>query len=353
MTQIKNMTLLTGSENQQAKLQGLRERLECLKLNREYNLPSSMPKYTHQFTWSSNSVAVPIPSAQPAEEKPTAYTQSSIIDDTESEISDDPLPDENYFRNRDKFETTSYVVHCMASDGKNIMYTTIEAPQRARIAYCYLDTTDEGYRKTDASRDWLQSRIVDMAYWISNDTFVCATELGLRQIDHVEGRFRIRARVDTRWSDPRIAVNTDFMWIHAGQRIHVYDLAFQPVRTIDSGFPRSLVRTSFCLTDTYAVFAFNRLVEKDRKVSEVCFYDCDLTKLKTIKLGPAETPPMIRTDGNDRFFIATGQQRFLIVSPDGSKETVNLGKQASCLTVVNSRNVVLTRSRAEAECVKC
>lgn len=353
ISQIENLTLLTSSKDQEAKLQGLRERLECLRLNREYHLPSTLPRYTHQFIWSPNVVVVPSPSPQPVEEKPTAHTQPSTTDDTKNEITEDSPPDENYFLNRGKFETTSSVVYCMASDGKNIMYTTIEASQRARIAYCYLDTTDAGYRKTDASREWLQSRVVDMAYWMSNDTFVCATELGLRQVDHVEGRFRIRSRVDIRWSNPRIAANTNFLWIHAGQQIHVYDLAFQPVRTMESGFSRSLVRTSFCLTDSYAVFAFNRLLEKDRKVSEVRFYDCNLTKLKTIKLEPAETSPMIRTDGNDRFFIATGQKRFLIVSPNGSKETVNLGKQASCLTVVNRRNVVLTRSRAEVECVRC
>jgi hypothetical protein len=345
---MKNITMRTDSKDQQAQLQRLRERLECLKVDREYNLPSTMPQYTHEFNSSANVSVVTNPSPPSVEQKP-----STDDDDTESEISDDSLPDENYFLYRDRFETTSYVVHCMASDGRNIMYTTVEDPQRFRIAYCYLDTTDEGYRKADPSREWLQSRIVDMTYWMSNDTFVCATELGLRQVDYIEQRFRIQSSIDTRWSDPRIAVNTDFLWIHAGQQIHVYDLAFQPVRTIASIFPRSLTRTSFCLTDQYAVFAFNRLVEKDRKVSEVCFYDCDLTRLKTIKLGPTETTPIIRTDGNDRFFIATGQQRFLIVSPDGKTETVNLGKQASCLTVVNSRSVVLTRSRADVECVRC
>ena len=351
--QIESFALsATDRESQQAKLNKLLERSECLKLNREHNLSATMPQYTHQFSWLPDRTPTPFP--RHVENKPESDTQPSTIDETDSETSDDSFPDENYFCNRAKFENTSYVVHCMASDGTNIMYTTQkEGSQCARVAYCYLDTADYRCGKADPSREWLQSPIVDIVYWTSIGTFVCATEIGLRKVDHDEGRFRILSMVDSRWADPRIAVNTDFLWVHTGRHVHVYNEAFQALRTVVFFLPQSLTRTSFCLTDDYAAVAFHRLTVNGRKVAEVCFYNCDLGRLKTLRLGETDTPPMIRSDGNDRFFVATGQQQFLIVSPDGNKQTVTLGKQASCLTVVNSRNVVLTRSRDDVECVRC
>ena len=49
------------------------------------------------------------------------------------------LPDEEYFRDRDKCEVTSYVVDCMATDGTNIFYSCIVKEEHDLIAYCYLD----------------------------------------------------------------------------------------------------------------------------------------------------------------------------------------------------------------------
>ena len=60
---------------------------------------------------------------------------------------------------------------------------------------------------------------------------------------------------------------------------------------------------------------------------------------------------MIRSDGIDRFFIVTGQQQFHALSTSGEKEIINLGKQASCLAVVNKYSVALTKSRNDIELV--
>ncbi|CAF4353115.1 unnamed protein product, partial [Rotaria sordida] len=114
-----------------------------------------------------------------------------------------------------------------------------------------------------------------------------------------------------------------------------------------------LTSTIFCLTDNFVAFALIRRIENNQHLLHIEFYDCDMKKIKRVHLGLSKTSCMIRTDGNNRFYVAMGQQSFYIVSPNGNKQTINLGKQASCLAVVNSRNIVLTKPRSDLELVTC
>jgi hypothetical protein len=241
----------------------------------------------------------------------------------------------------------------MASDGVNIMYTSTNDEQCPIIAYCYLDPDDVDYRKADPDREWRQSRIVDLIWWDSIDHFVCATENGFYTNEFIDPRFRILCRINTRCENPCIAANSDHLWIHSEQQIMVYNTDFQLIQIIDIKIAQSLTRSSFCLTDTCAAFAFIRQVKNNLRVLEIRFFDCAMSALRTIKMGLSETSAVVRSDGEDRFFVATGHQKFHILSCNGTMNTVNLGKQASILAVVNSHSIALTKSRSDLELVKC
>jgi hypothetical protein len=342
-----------------SKLDELIERISPLAVRREYDLPSTMPKYKFGFDYSSKPTTDEIsqtskPTEEPKDEEQSrsdsSVSEAQSCSDGSSNIT---FPDENYFCNRDKHEDTSYVVNCMASDGINIMYSTIEDPQQERIAYCYLDHADINYRQADPSRIWNQSRIVDLIWWDPIDKFVCATENGIYTVEYLDEKFKILNVVNIRLTQVRVAANTDYIWIYGLGKIMVYNVNFELARLINFKLPRPLTLASFCLTDNTVAVAVIRRVENDRDILQIEFYDCDMKRRKRVRLGLSETSCTIRTDGNDRFYVAMGQQRFYIVSSNGNKQTVNLGKQASCLAVVNSRSIVLTKSRSDLELVRC
>jgi hypothetical protein len=352
------------------KLHELKQKISPLAATRENDLPSTMPKYKFQFNYSTksttdNSQQTSTVSEQQDEGKSNTTEQPKIEDQYQSDApvsdiktsecdsSDISFPGENYFCNRDKFEQTSYIVSCMASDEINIMYSTIEDSQHERIAYCYLNDDDSLYRQADPSRIWNQSRIVDMVWWDSIDKFICATEKGIYSVNYFDEKFRILSVINGPWAQVCIAVNTDYIWIHTTGKIMIYNINFEIVRSINFRLPPSLTRASFCVTNNIVAFALIRRVKDNRDILQVQFYDCDMKRQKRVQLGLSEPSCVIRTDGNDRFYVAMGQQRFHILSPNGDKQTVNLGKQAGCLAVVNSQSIVLTKSRSDLELVKC
>ncbi|CAF4101465.1 unnamed protein product [Rotaria sp. Silwood2] len=352
------------------KLNELIQRLTSLVETREYDLPSTMPRYTFKFNYSSklttNSSEPKSNTYQNKNKKASNTTEqpndednwqsdSSLSDDetSKNEYNDFSFPDENYFCNRNKFESTSYIVNCMASDGINIMYSTIEDEQHERIVYYYLDQKDSHYGQDDPQRIWNQSRIVDIIWWKSINKFICATLNGIYTIEYLDNCFRILNVINNRWTRVSVAANTNHIWIHTNGKINVYNINFQLVRLINFNLSRPLTSASFCVTDNFVAFALIRRIENDRDLLHIEFYDCDMKKIKGVRLGLSETSCIIRTDGNNRFYVAMGQQRFYIVTPNGNKQIINLGKQASCLAVVNSRNIVFTKSRSDLELVRC
>jgi len=96
-----------------------------------------------------------IPEQSKSEKQYESDKSDSDNENSGWEANDTSFSEENYFYNRYKFEQTSYIVNCMASDGLDVMYSTIEDPQQERIAFCYLDQRSSHYRLEDPSRIWI------------------------------------------------------------------------------------------------------------------------------------------------------------------------------------------------------
>jgi hypothetical protein len=263
------------------------------------------------------------------------------------------FPNENYFCNRNRYEPTSYSINCMASDGRNIMYSTIEDPQYDITAYCYLDVKSDNYRQVDPCRPSLLSRIVDMIWWNSIDKFVCATGNGILTVEYINTRFKILTVINDRWSDVRVAANTNSIWVHERGKIMVYDINFRLVRSMNFEIPCIITRESFCITDNLVAVIVIRGDRTHSDTLQVQFYDFNMIRMRSFDLGSGKVPCMIRTDGTDRFFITDGKSMFYILSSKDDNRTIDLGKEASCLALVNRGSIVLTKSRSELELVKC
>ena len=83
---------------------------------------------------------------------------------------------------------TSYHVDRMASDGRNVMYTSYFADESDLIAYCLFN--DPSGRE-NAYRDWNQSQIEDMIWWKKIEQFVCATKKGIYTVEYINRQFKI------------------------------------------------------------------------------------------------------------------------------------------------------------------
>ena len=341
------------------KLNELIQQISRLSVIREYDLPSTMPKYKFGFNYSSKSTTDDAQQAPKVTEKPKKEEQTrwgtSAVDAKPSsdENSCGSIPDENYFCNQEKYEPTSYAINCMASDGRNIMYSTLEDSQHDIIAYCYLDVNDPNYRQSDPHRAWFLSRIVDMIWWNSIDKFVCATANGIVTVEYLNKHFRIFTVINNRWTDVRVAANTNSLWIHEKGKIMIYNTNFILIRSMNFEIPGVLFRESFCVTDKLVTFLIIRGDQTRSDILQIQFYDSNIIKLKSFDLGSGKVPCMVRTDGTDRFFIVDGKQQLHTMSSKGRKRMIDLGKEASCLAVRNKRNIVLTKLRLELELVRC
>ncbi len=286
-------------------------------------------------------------------EQNRSNSRNSDTQTSEDEGINPSFPNENYFCNRNRYEPTSYSINCMASDGRNIMYSTIEDPQYDTTAYCYLDVKSDKYRQVDPCQPWLLSRIVDMIWWNTIDKFVCATENGILTVEYINTRFKILSVINDRWSDVRVAANTNSIWVHERGKIMVYDINFMLVRSMNFEIPCIITREIFCITDNLVAVVVIRGDQIRSNILQVQFYDLNMIRMRSFDLGLGKIPCMIRTDGTDRFFIAGGKPMFYILSSKDDNRTIDLGKEASCLALVNRGSIVLTKSRSELELVKC
>jgi hypothetical protein len=87
------------------------------------------------------------------------------------------------------------------------------------------------------------------------------------------------------------------------------------------------------------VASIYRQTEKNRRRLQVHFNDLNLINFKTVCLDPFHGDIMIRTDGNNHFYILTGGKMIYIVSSEGNKESFDLSNDSDALAVVNSRCV--------------
>ena len=337
----------------------LTRRLNSLTVTREYDLPSTMPKYKFKFQQSPKLTTTDVSQARTTTEKPkcekeevrfeTFIPQAHSTQDTYSDVSD---ADEEATCDSETDEPTTYVVDCMASDGINIMYSVIEHDPHDLIAYCYLDVNATQYRQDDRCRPWLLSRIVDMIWWESVKKFVCGTANGICTVEYNKPRFKILSVIHNRWTDVRIGANTNSLWVHEDENIMIYDVNFKLTRTIDFKIPSVTMRVSFCVTNNIVAFLVIRADQTNSNILQIQFFNFDFIRVRSLDIGSMRTPCMVRTDGKDRFFIAAGRSEYYTLTSRGGKRTICLDNEANCLAVITDRHIAFTKSRAQVELVR-
>ena len=335
-------------------IEELTRRTSSVTVTREYDLPSTMPKYKFKFEESSQPIKKDVAQAGAAtepknEEADEADIFSPELDCTWEPDSTESTTDEEVISDPQTHEVTSYVIHCMASDGINVMYSTIENPQHDLIVYCYLDVSHNNYGLADPCRPWMLQRIVDMIWWTSVNKFVCGTANGICTVEYMNGHFKIVTVIRNRWTDVRIAANTNSLWVHEDGKIMIYDVNFKLTRAFDFQIPSVVMRTSFCVTNNIVAFLVTRADQINLNILQIQFFDYNLVKLRSFDLGSMKAPCMVRSHGTDRFFIAAGKHEFLSMTSRGRKRTIHLHDQADRLAVLNNQRLVLTKLRAELE----
>ncbi|CAF1103981.1 unnamed protein product [Adineta steineri] len=348
------------------KLKKFKQQIDSLTITKEYNLTSTMLKYTFKADYSlkvttgsteqiltvsnqheSNTDNQPN-TKQPCQSNITTSEKKQPMEDKPSFV-----PDENYFCNRDKHVPTSYTVDYMASDGINIMYSSIVNSQNDLIAYCYLNVDDDNYGQDDPCRPWLVSRIVDMIWWKSIEKFICATKDGIFTVTFADKQFKIVRAIDNRSRNIHVAANTNFIWVATDEKIMLYDITFKLVRSINFKLASNSIRRSFCITHTIVAFiVIRRDQQQNSKILQVRFYDYNMNIVRSFDMGKCKGLCRIRTIGADRFIIVNGKDIFYCMTSKGQKQAIALENEANCLAVVNRRNIVFSNSKWELELVK-
>ncbi|CAF1419070.1 unnamed protein product [Adineta steineri] len=346
------------------KLKEFKQQIDSLTITKKYDLPSAMPKYTFKADYSSKTITNNTQQISTIFNQQKSNTdnqpnikqswQANMIESEKKQATEDKpsfVPDENYFGNRDRYELTSYTVNCMATDGINIMYSSIEDSQHDLIAYCYLNVNDSKYGQDDSCRPWLVSRIVDMIWWKSIVKFVCATKDGIFTVTFANKKFKIFRAIDNRSENVHVAANTNFVWVTTDEKIMIYDITFKLVRSMDFKVASNCIRRSFCITDNVVALIVIRKDQRRSNILQVQFYDNNMGKIRSLDVGACDGSCMIRTVEADRFIIVNGENISYLMTSKGEKLTLALGKEASCVAVINRRNIVLSKSESELQLI--
>ncbi|CAF1047511.1 unnamed protein product [Adineta steineri] len=346
------------------KLKEFKQQIDSLIITKEYDLPSAMPEYAFKLDYSSKIITDDTQQISTIFNQQKSNTdnqpnikqswQANMIESEKKQATEDKpsfVPDENYFYNRDRYELTSYTVNCMATDGVNIMYSSIEDSQHDLIVYCYLNVNDSKYGQDDSCRPWLVSRIVDMIWWKSIDKFVCATKDGICTVTFANKKFKIVRAIDNRSENVHVAANTNFVWVTTDEKIMIYDITFKLVRSMDFKVASNCIRRSFCITDNVVAFIVIRRDQRRSNILQVQFYDNNMGKIRSLDVGTCDGSCMIRTVEADRFIIVNGENISYLMTSKGEKLTLALGKEANCVAVINRRNIVLSKSESELQLI--
>jgi hypothetical protein len=252
-----------------------------------------------------------------------------------------------------------YNVDLLASDGNHVFYTSYFENGPDVIAYCYLD----GGCECDPWRHWNQARIQDMVWWDSVKAFVCAANDAVYTVTFQQNVFKIHTKIRGDWSFVRVATNGDRLWVWMNGNkdefdgILVYDDNFECEREInfDDGCRRRIVdnTTSFCVTDQLVASIRESTVMSHMRRLQVNFNGFNMVNFKSIDLGYSFGDTMIRTDGQNRFFIVTGGRILYEVSPKGGIWTFFLSNNCNALTVLNSRRFIVSSNCRTMELWQC
>ena len=316
----------------------MEHQLNGLKINFDVDLPPTEVKIVY-------------PTDQQAKDNWEQEPSASDGDQGGSETDDDTDSDEESFVNSQRFVRASYDIEKMASDGLNLLYAGLDDAKNEIIGYLFLNPDDPNYGQEDPIRQWHQKIIENMIWWKNIYKFICITENGAYTVEY-ENKFKILLAINDRWQDPQIAANDTYLGIWSDRKISLFNEQFQLVATMQPTVPRSLEPMSFCFTNDFIAFAMKRSIKNDKKTLEIHIYTFDMVRSKCIRFGIFDDEAQIRSSRKNRFFLSIGQQKFYIVSVDGTRETVNLGKVASTIDVINDRTVVLTNDRADVELVR-
>lgn len=248
---------------------------------------------------------------------------------------------------RQHFISTSYKVNLLASDGYNVFYTSYSNDRPDIIGYCFLNNSNTPHYVDD----WNQSQIVDMVWWNRINSFVCATYDAIYTVRFQNNKFRIHPEIRGKWSYVRVATNSNELWVWVNNDtdnfdgICIYDDDFDLVRKIDFGDgrfrPFTGGSTSFCLTDKLTASICERTVKGQQRF-QVNFNGFEMMNFRTIYVDVIEGNSMIRTDGDNNFFIATGGRKLYMVSPNMNIAHLSLANNSDAIAIVNSRYVVVS-----------
>lgn len=247
----------------------------------------------------------------------------------------------------------------MASDGKNVLYTSYYDEERDFIAYCHIeDNSDE----EDQCQDWTRPRIEDMIWWNSMKTFICATKNRIYKVKYHNKLFAIDRVIRGEWSYIRVASNTDQLFLQENSTensfngINVYSTQFKYIRTIDFNARQieSFVdgNVSFCVTETM-IASLCKSMLSNCEAFQVIFYDMDMKKLSSVPLDRCDGNIEIRTDGNNRFFITTGRRQFYIVYFNGTKREINLKDDGACIAVLENQRIATSDWSSSIQLITC
>ncbi|CAF4023124.1 unnamed protein product [Adineta steineri] len=346
------------------KLKKFKQQMDCVIILKDYDLPSTMPKYTFKVDYSSKTMKgsteliLPVffhdeldpcnpPNVKQSCESNVTYSEKKQATEGKELF----VPGNNYFGNRDECEPTSYTVNCMATDGINIMYSSIKNSRRDLIAYCYLNINDVNYGQDDPYRPWFTSRIVDMIWWKSIEKFICATKNGIFTVTFANQTFKIIRTTHNHSTNIHVAANTNFLWVYTDEQIMIYDITFELVQSMDFNVASNYIPRSFCITDNVVAFLVIRSDQRRSNILQVQFYDNNMRKIKSLDVGACEGLCMIRTVEADQFIIVNGEDTVYFMTSEGGKETITIEKDANCVAVINRRNIVFSESESELQLI--
>ena len=252
---------------------------------------------------------------------------------------------------------TSYTVDRMASDGRNILYTSFNDHEPHMIVYCLID---KGQSARDEKQAWNLPRVEDLIWWKKLERFVCATRNAIYTVDYRNGKFQILCVARDSWSKIRVAANSNYLFVHAVSRdgkskeinvIEVYSIDFQLISSHDTTKQKYFsLSQSFCATE-HMLVSVRTLSEDGRRVMYINFFDRLMNQLGWFCLGSSSDPIAIRHDGNDYFFVSTGERKLHIVTLDGKYKTITLKDEGDCITVLDNQRIAVSKGRSNIELV--
>lgn len=358
-------------------LEEIKKALGIYEMTQEIDMSSDIPKYTFSFGFlpsisrtcdlatvsdspiepSSSSLDTNIIVVAPIASLPTAKQPEPNKENTALKrsfsLSSLLSSDSNGSAWKSYKIKMSYNVDVFATDGVNIFYTSYIKDSADLITYCGLDDR----RDADRSYIWNQSRILDIVWWGAVSAFVCATNDAIYTITIQNGELKVERKMKKAWSNIRMAINNDRLWLWTkSDTFHgifvcgndfKFDLAIDLAHTHIRHFVSN--SSSFCLTDKFVASIYKETKKIHKHQLQVHFNDFNLVNFKTVRLGPVHGDIMIRSDGDNHFYILTDGTKIHIVSSNGKRESFNLSNNSNALAVVNSRCVIVSGGRPTIE----